>query len=306
MYKDSVKKILNNYSFQSPAIRSKLFRILNTGKLSGTGKMIISAVDQGFEHGADRSFLVNSFGYDPEYHYNFAIKNGLNALAGSVGFLETATANCPGMLPLILKINSSNSLMHKDCSPTQAITASVDDAIRLGCDAIGMTIYPGSSQFLNMVTDLAEIIKEAKSKGLAVIIWSYARGEGVSDPMAVDVISYGAQMACQLGADIVKVKIPNATVEKPEPKKLYAEHGIKFDTISDRIKIVVNSCFSGKRMVIFSGGEAKNDEQMIDDVSGIIGGGGNGSIVGRNIFQRKEVDAQKLVADMINDYSRLV
>ena len=304
MYTDSVKKILNNYSFQSVAARSKLFRILNTGILSGTGKMIISAVDQGFEHGADKSFAMNLSGYDPEYHYNFAVKNGFNALAGSVGFLETATANCPGMLPLVLKINSGNSLMHKDCSPTQAITASVDDAIRLGCDAIGMTIYPGSSQFLNMVTDLAEIIKEAKSKGLAVIIWSYARGEGILDPMAVDVISYGAQMACQLGADIVKVKIPNAAVEKPEPKKLYAEYGIKFDTISDRIKIVINSCFSGKRMVIFSGGETKNDEQMIDDVSGIILCGGNGSIVGRNIFQRKEPDAQKLVANMIKLYNK--
>ena len=190
---------------------------------------------------------------------------------------------------------------HKEKTPSFAVS---DFYYCFGCDAIGMTIYPGSSQFLAMVTDLSEIIKEAKSKGLAVIIWSYARGEGIFDPMAVDVISYGAQMACQLGADIVKVKIPNAAVEKPEPKKLYAEYGIKFDTISDCIKIVINSCFSGKRMVIFSGGETKNDEQMIDDVSGIILGGGNGSIVGRNIFQRKEPDAQKLVANMIKLYNK--
>jgi class I fructose-bisphosphate aldolase len=304
MYQKPIKQILSNYSTESVAVRSKLFRILNTGKLAGTGKMIISAVDQGFEHGADRSFAMNSVGYDPEYHYNFAAENGLNAIAGSVGFLEAALLNNPGIIPTILKINSSNSLMHKDCSPTQAITASVDDAIRLGCDAIGMTIYPGSSQFLDMVTDLAEIIKEAKSKGLAVIIWSYARGEGISDPMAVDVISYGAQMACQLGANIVKVKIPNATVEKSEPKKLYADYGIKFETIEDRIKIVVNSCFAGKKMVIFSGGETKNDNQMIDDVNGIISGGGNGSIVGRNIFQRKESDAKNLVSNMIKLYSK--
>jgi class I fructose-bisphosphate aldolase len=302
MYTKPIKNILNNYSFQSPAIKSKLFKILNTGKLSGTGKIIISAVDQGFEHGADKSFSINPPSYNPEYHYNFAIKNGLNALAGPIGFLETATTNHPGIIPLILKINSNSSLTHKNQSPNQAITASIDDAIRLGCDAIGMTIYPGSNQLLHMITDLSEIIKEAKSKGLAVIIWSYARGEGISDPMAVDTISYGAQIACQLGADIIKVKIPNATVENPEIKKLYTTHNIKFDTISDRIKIVINSCFAGKRMVIFSGGETKNDTEIINDISGIITGGGNGSIIGRNIFQRTEPDAQKLVTNIINKF----
>ncbi len=302
MYSNVVSKILSFYSYESPGIRARLYKILNHGQLAGTGKMIISAVDQGFEHGADRSFAMNTASYNPEYHYNFAIKNGLNALAGSVGFLETASGQYPGLIPLILKINSSNALMPKDSAPNQAITASVDDALRLGCDAIGLTIYPGSSQFLNMITDLAEIIKEAKSRGLLVIIWSYIRGEEIKDCMAVDLIAYGAQMACQLGAHIVKVKIPNATVEKPEPKKYYQDFNIPFVTISDRIKIVVNSCFAGQRMVIFSGGETKTNNEMYEDVKGILAGGGNGSIVGRNIFQRKEEDASKLVQNMIRFY----
>jgi len=135
-----VRKILAGYEADNPGTKGNLARILMHGRLGGTGKLVILPVDQGFEHGPARSFAPNPEGYDPHYHYQLAIDAGLSAYASTLGMLEAGADTFAGAIPTILKCNSANSLStNKD----QAVTASVGDALRLGCAAIGFTIYPG-------------------------------------------------------------------------------------------------------------------------------------------------------------------
>jgi class I fructose-bisphosphate aldolase len=288
-----IEKILSYYESENPGTKAKLFHILQTGRLAGTGKLIILPVDQGFEHGADRSFLGNQEAYDPHYHFKLAVEGGFNAYAAPLGMLEAGADTFAGRIPLILKLNSSNTLTPIQSTPDQAITASVSDALRLGCSAVGFTIYPGSSNAYNMFEEIKDIVKEAKSKGLAVVIWSYARGSDIAkeDEVALDVISYAAHIASLLGANIVKVKPPSNKVAKQEVKNLYEKHSLDYSTLDKRVAIVKRSCFNGRRLVVFSGGEAKDDISIYNEIAQIAKGGGDGSIVGRNMFQRKFSEA---------------
>ena len=274
------------------------------GKLGGTGRLIILPVDQGFEHGPARSFAVNPEAYDPEYHLNLAIDAGLSAFAAPLGLIETFASSYAGQIPLILKINSSNSLSRNSDAPTQAITGSISEAIRLGCSAIGFTIYPGSDDSLNMISEIQELAAEAKSHGLAVVVWSYPRGGNISKEgeTAVDIVSYAAHMAALIGAHIIKVKPPTEFLEDINAKKVYVDNKIPISTLRDRIKNVVDSCFQGKRIVIFSGGTAKNTEGLLNEIREIYNGGGFGSIIGRNSFQRPKKEALVLLSQIIDIY----
>ena len=253
-----VKAILDNYSRDSPGVKSNLVKILMHGKLSGTGKLVILPVDQGFEHGPARSFAINPSAYDPEYHFKLCIDAGLTAFAAPLGMLEACAGMYAGQVPLIMKINSSNSLSRNKEAPNQAITGSVNEALRLGCSAIGFTIYPGSDKSLDMMTDIQELTKEAKAKGLAVVIWSYPRGGDLSKEgeTAIDIVSYAAHMAALLGAHVIKVKPPWEFLENSDAKIVYLEQNIPIKSLSDRINHVVQSCFNGKRLVVFSGGSS--------------------------------------------------
>lgn len=300
----TVRNILENYKHNSPGVNANLARIMCHGALAGTGKMVIYPVDQGFEHGPDRSFTHNPESLDPMYHLNFAIDAKMNALAAPLGFIETIASESCGQMRLILKLNGGMFTRPKSSSPDQAVVASVDDALRLGCTAVGLTIYPGSGNTLEMLEEAAELTKEAKSKGLPMIIWSYSRGEDISKAgeTAIDITNYGAQVACLIGADIVKVKPPVNFVETSEAKKVMEKHKIDYSTLEKRIKMVKNSCFAGRRMVIFSGGEATTDEQVFEEITSIHKGGGNGSIIGRNAFKRPKEDALKLISKIIDIY----
>jgi class I fructose-bisphosphate aldolase len=299
-----VKEILSWYSSDSPGTLTNLARLLGTGKLGGTGKLVILPVDQGFEHGPARSFAPNPAGYDPDYHFQLAIDAGCNAYAAPLGFLEAGAAKFAGQLPLILKLNNSDSLAKPE-QPISALTGSVDEALRLGCAAIGYTIYPGSGARNRQYEDLRQLTEEAKRKGLAVVVWSYPRGAGVSKDgeTAVDVAGYAAQIAAQLGAHVIKVKPPKDFVEQAEAKKVFEKYAIPTKTLADRVRHVVQSAFNGKRIVIFSGGEAKGNEEILAEVRGIKEGGGFGSIMGRNAFQRPKADALKLLADVMAVYA---
>jgi class I fructose-bisphosphate aldolase len=298
-----VKKILSFYESDNPGSKTNLARLLMHGKLAGSGKMMILAVDQGFEHGPDRSFAANPAALDPHYHYQMALDTGLSGYAAPLGSLEAGADTFAGAVPTILKINSGNSLLGKNNPPDQAVTATVNDALRLGCSAIGFTIYPGSDASLELFEEIRELSLEAKACGLAVIIWSYARGNMSKEgETAIDVISYGAHMAALLGAHIIKVKLPSAHLEFPEAKQNYIKHGIKIDTAADRVKHVVDCCFKGRRMVIFSGGESKNTNSVLDDGKAIKAGGGYGSIIGRNCFQRPRPEAMKMLQDLTAIY----
>src|SRR5438067_7862799 len=299
-----VREILSWYPSDNPGTKTNIARMLNHGRLAGSGKMVILPVDQGFEHGPARSFAPNPAGYDPEYHIQLAIDAGCNAYAAPLGFLEAVAGKYAGQIPLILKLNNSDTLS-KGHPPCSAVTGSVKDALRLGCSAIGFTIYPGSSARNTMYEEIRELILEAKSVGLPTVIWSYPRGSGLAKEgeQAIDVTAYAAQIACQLGAHVVKVKPPKDVIYQDEAKKVFEKYAIPTKTLTDRVRHVVQSCFNGKRIVIFSGGEAKDTAGVIAEVKEIAAGGGFGSIMGRNSFQRPRDEALKLLADVMKIFA---
>lgn len=297
-----VKKILDWYESDNPGTKGNLARILMEGKLGGTGKLVILPVDQGFEHGPARSFAPNPAAYDPQYHFQLAIEAGLNAYAAPLGMIEAGASSFAGAIPTILKLNSSNSLA---TSKDQAVTGSVADALRLGCAAIGFTIYPASEYAFEQMEELRELAEEAKSAGLAVVVWSYPRGPGLdkAGETALDICAYAAHMAALLGAHIIKVKPPTAHISLEAAKKTYETQRIDTSTLAKRVEHVVQCCFNGRRIVVFSGGEAKNDVDAIyEEIRGLRDGGASGSIIGRNTFQRPKEQALAMLAKIIEIY----
>ena len=302
-FSERVKQILSWYPSDNPGTLTNLARLLNHGTLGGTGKMVILPVDQGFEHGPARSFAPNPPSYDPDYHFQLAIDAGCNAYAAPLGFLESGAGKFAGEIPLILKLNNSDALA-KLAEPCSAVTGSVKDAVRLGCVAVGYTIYPASGARNTMYQDLREIIEETKAHGLVAVVWAYPRGNGISKEgeTAIDVVAYAAQLAAQLGAHVIKVKPPKENIEQSEAKKVYEKYSIPVKTLSDRVRHVMQSAFNGRRVVIFSGGEAKDTSAILEEIRSIRDGGGFGSIIGRNSFQRPKDEALKLLRDVIGIY----
>ncbi|WP_438036068.1 class I fructose-bisphosphate aldolase [Sorangium sp. So ce204] len=298
-----VEQILSWYASENPGTLTNLVRLLNHGALAGTGKMVILPVDQGFEHGPVRSFAPNPEAYDPDYHFQLAIDAGCNAYAAPLGSLEAGAARFAGQVPLILKLNNSDTLAKVE-QPVSAVTGSVEDALRLGCVGVGYTIYPGSGARNRMYEDLREIALEARRRGLVVIVWSYPRGAGLSKQgeTAIDVCAYAATIAAQLGAHIIKVKPPTAHIEQEEARKMYEKYKIPIQTLADRTRHVVQATFGGKRVVIFSGGESKATDAVLEEVREMAAGGSFGSIMGRNAFQRPRAEALQLLADVIQIY----
>ncbi len=297
---DRVKEILSWYGSDNPGTKANLYRLMNTGALAGTGKFVILPVDQGFEHGPARSFQPNPEGYDPEYHVQLAIDSACNAYAAPLGFIEAVADKYAGRIPFILKANNSDTLAKVD-QPCSAVTASVEDALRLGCSAIGFTIYPGSGYRNTMYEQIRELILEAKSVGLPTVLWAYPRGAGISKDgeTAVDIAAYAAQISAQLGAHIIKIKPPKDFIEQAETKKVFEKYSIPTKTMAERVRHCVQSAFNGKRIVIFSGGESKGTEDLLAEVKELAAGGAFGSIMGRNAFQRPRPEALKLLGDVI-------
>ncbi|MEH6833840.1 MULTISPECIES: class I fructose-bisphosphate aldolase [Falsihalocynthiibacter] len=299
-----VQQILSKYEGETPGVKANLCRILMNGELGGTGKVIILPVDQGFEHGGARSFAANPAAYDPHYHYQLAIDAGLNAFAAPLGLLEAGADTFAGQIPTILKVNSANSLIPNAALKDQAITASVDDALRIGASAIGFTIYPGSSAGLDMFEEISAMREEAAAKGVATVIWSYPRGEALdkNGETAIDIAAYAAQIAALLGAHIIKIKLSTDHLSLPEAKAVYEEQKIDISTQAARVKHCMDASFAGRRIVVFSGGAKKGADSVYDDARAIRDGGGNGSIIGRNSFQRDRADALAMLSKLVNIY----
>jgi len=300
---ESVQRILAGYESDTPGTKANLARMLTWGRLGGSGRLLILPVDQGFEHGPARSFAANPAAYDPHYHFHLAIDAGLSAFAAPLGLLEAGAGTFAGRIPLILKLNSANGLARDRQAATQAVTAGIDDALRLGCAAIGFTIYPGSDAAYAMFEELAALAAEAKAKGLAVVVWSYPRGGALdaAGETAIDVVAYGAHMACLLGAHVVKVKLPTEHIAQSEARRAYQDNRVDIGTLAKRVAHVVQSCFNGRRIVIFSGGAAKQDvAALYDEVRAIRDGGGFGSIIGRNSFQRPRDEALAMLGQIVD------
>jgi class I fructose-bisphosphate aldolase len=301
---DRVQEILGWYSSDNAGTKTNLSRLLCHGKLAGTGKLVILPVDQGFEHGPARSFAANPGGYNPLYHFQLAIDAGCNAYAAPLGFLEAGAGQYAGQIPLILKLNSHDTL-HDEKDPLPSVSGSVNDALRLGCAAVGFTIYPGSSHCTTMYEQLREIAENAKGSGLAVVVWSYPRGSALSKEgeTAIDVVAYAAQIAAQLGAHVIKVKLPTAHLEQAAAKKVYESTKVPIATLAERVRHVVQSSFDGRRIVIFSGGAKSEDAHVFEEARAVRDGGGFGSIIGRNSFQRPKAEALKFLHTIMGIYS---
>lgn len=303
MIHERVRHILGWYGSETPGVRAQIARLLTHGALKNTGRLLVMAVDQGFEHGPGRCFLEHPDGFDPTYHAHLAMEQGLSAFAAPLGFLEHVVDRCAGQLPLILKLNHAWSLTPPGTEPHLAQVASVDDALRLGCIGVGWTLYPGSKCLGAQLEALRAVSCEAKSKGLVVVVWSYPRGAmSKQEERGIDVVAYGAHMACLAGAHIVKVKIPEPTfMAMHEP--FYRPLQPQWDDIGSRIRHILQSCFQGKRLVLFSGGEKKEPADLLNEVRAIHQAGGSGSIMGRNLFQRPRPEAEAFLRAVVATYA---
>lgn len=296
-----VDEILSWYPTADPRTVANLRRILLHGRTGGTGKLVVLPVDQGFEHGPGRSFAANPAGYDPRYHARLAIDAGCSAHALPLGACELVAPEYAAALPLILKCNSSDSL-YTGADPEPAVTASVEDAVRLGCAAVGFTIYPGSAGRNRMYEELRSLARDAAAAGLVLVVWSYPRGSGISKEgqTAVDVVAYAAHLAAQLGAQVIKVKPPTEHLESDAARAALDKAGVPLGTLADRVRHVVQSAFDGHRIVIFSGGAAKDTEAVLEENRQTALGGGFGTIMGRNSFQRPHDEAVALLHDVMD------
>lgn len=301
----TVQNILKNYEGETAGVKGNLARILMEGRLSGTGKMVILPVDQGFEHGPARSFAMNAAGYDPHYHYQLAIDAGLNGFAAPLGVLQAGADTFAGQIPTILKMNSANSLMGDGLGRNQAITASVGDALRLGCAAIGFTIYPGSDQQIEMYEEIVQLRREAAALGVATVIWSYPRGPAITKDgeTAIDVAAYAAHIAALIGAHIIKIKLSTDHLMLEDAKKVYLDERVDIASQAARVRHCVDAGFGGRRIMIFSGGAAKGEDAVLNDARAVMAGGGNGSIIGRNAFQRPRKEALALLDQLVQIYT---
>ena len=304
MLTEKVKRILSYYESDTPGTKANLARILMHGRLAGSGRLLILPVDQGFEHGPDRSFAPNRESYDPWYHFELARSAGLSAFAAPLGMLESGAATFAAEIPLILKLNNATSLARSTSGPDQAVSASIDDALRLGCVGVGFTIYPGSDQMYEQFEELRALAARAKQVGLAVVVWSYPRGGPLSkeDETAIDIVSYAAHIAALLGAHLIKVKLPSAAIHDQGVKEIYQKRDFTLESLEQRVAHIMRSAFQGKRLVVFSGGVSKSREDLLQEVRAIRDGGGNGSIIGRNTFQRPYSEALELLSAISEIY----
>ena len=275
------------------------------GRLGGTGKMIILPVDQGFEHGPARSFAPNPAAYDPHYHYQLAIDAGLNAYAAPLGMIEAGADTFAGQIPTILKMNSSNSLVPKVARlrPGDHRLGRRRAAARLRGDRLHRLSRLGARRS-TCSRRSPSCARRRRPRASPTVIWSYPRGEDLSKDgeTAIDIGAYAAQIAALLGAHIIKIKLSTDHLEQGEAKKVYEKQKIDVSTQAARVRHCMQAAFGGRRIVVFSGGAAKGEDAVYDDARAIRDGGGNGSIIGRNTFQRSREDALAMLGKLVEIY----
>jgi class I fructose-bisphosphate aldolase len=294
---ERAREILSWYSSDTPGVRKNIARLLNHGRLAGTGWLVILPVDQGFEHRPARSFAPNPPAYDPRYHFELAITAGCNAYAAPLGFLEAGPAEYADEIPLILKLNSSDSLDGGN-DPCPAMTGSVDDALRLGCAAIGFTIYPASVARKEMYGQIRALSEEAKRKGLAVVVWSYPRGSwrsGKSD-IPIDAVDYAAKMAAQGGAHIINLGFPTPFAGQPVDNRCGTDE-TSVAAASRCVRKIVEKALRNRRVALFLTGGG--NRSALDEARAIIHGGGMGSTIDPSILGHLRGEALQLLESVM-------
>jgi len=228
------------------------------GKIMKNGRILILAMDQGLEHGPTD---FNSKNINPEYVLDVAAQGGFTGLALQKGIARHYKECYSGKVPLVLKLNGRTNIVPKDDIYSSQV-ASVKEAVKLGADAIGYTLYVGSPREADLFRDFGRVQEEAEGYGLPTIVWAYPRGKHVQDEKSADTIAYAARVALELGADVVKVNYPGSV---------------------DGMKKVVAA--AGRCKVISAGGSKQSDAEFLAKVKEVIAAGGAGLAVGRNVWQ---------------------
>jgi|694.fasta_scaffold23319_6 class I fructose-bisphosphate aldolase len=301
-HKERVKEILSWYKYTNTSEQQKnLSKILNYGRIGGTGKVMILPIDQILEHGPGRAFEPNPIMYDPLEQAQFAVDGGFNAYAAPLGSLERGyEILARHNVPTILKVNSHTLMIPDNENPKPSIHSWVDDAVRLGCSAVGFTLYPGSIHSNEMEQQARMLIADARKAGLITILWIYPRGAGLikGQERAVDIIAYGVALGVSLGAQIIKVKLPIDSYGLSSNQEMRIYDNVPTETLTDRIKLVMKAAYNGHRIVIHSGGDYATAETLESEIRAIREGGAFGSIMGRNAFQRPTEEALNLIKNL--------
>lgn len=274
--------------------KTRLYRMLYQFG-PGQGKMLVLPIDQGLEHGP-RDFFENPAALDPEFQFRLAVEGGFSAIAVQIGLAEKHYPRYAGRVPLILKLNGKTEVPPDD-EAFSPLTSSVEDALRLGADAVGYTLYVGSPSQDRDFAQFNEVRRKALKVGLPVIIWAYPRGRHIEEKGGRDslwAIDYAARVAMELGADVIKLNFPQIHPEK------MAKHPKPYNTLQlsplEAMKKVVAS--AGRSFVLVSGGPKKGGEDLMETVQLSLQAGVTGFIFGRNIWQRPWADALKVVEEI--------
>jgi fructose-bisphosphate aldolase, class I len=274
-----------------PGKKARLYRILHEHGL-GNGTALFLPYDQGLEHGP-RDFFPNPFASDPKYILKLALEGNFNGIAIQIGLAEKFYWDYAGEIPLILKLNGKTDIPPGD-HPLSPVNATVADAVRLGADAVGYTLYVGSPAQERDFQQYRKVREDAQRLGMPLIVWSYPRGEAIDTKGGKDsfyAVDYAARTASELGADVVKVNFPH-----PEKRYAAADPYRRAFSSQDAIDAVVRS--ANRTLLLVSGGEWAGDEVMLEKARQSMGAGATGLIFGRNVWQREHSESLRFVAQL--------
>ena len=277
----------------APGKKTRLYRLLyQAGPANGT--LMVLPIDQGLEHGP-RDFLDAPDSADPEFQFRLAVEGRYSAIACQIGLAAKYYPRYAGQVPLILKLNGKTEIP-SDRQPLSPMLASVEDAVRLGADAVGYTLYVGSPLQDRDFAQMARVRQDAERFGLPVVVWSYPRGEAVDARGGKDTvyaIDYASRVALELGADIIKLNAPSIAAEKlAQAPKAYQRSWTEQEALAQ----VVGS--AGRALVIFAGGERGSHEAMLAKARACMEAGATGLIFGRNVWQRPKAEALAATRDI--------
>ncbi len=263
----------------------------------GEGKLLILPIDQGLEHGP-KDFFAHPESADPKYEYELALRGGYSAIALHIGLVDKYHEEYAGKVPLVLKLNGKTNIPPDD-EAFSALTATVEDAVRIGADAVGYTLFVGSPRQDEDIAQLRWVRQECDKYGMPLIVWSYPRGKHVDAKGGKEglfAVDYAARAALEMGADVVKLNFPNITpsVAEKQPEPYRSLHYSEFDAMSRVVKS------AGRAAVIVSGGDKISDDELLKKVQISVDAGACGFIFGRNMWQRSFDNATELTNKIKN------
>jgi len=273
--------------------RVRLHRLLYGGGV-GNGTLLVLPIDQGIEHGPV-DFFSNPASKDPDFQWRLALEGGYNAIACHWGLARMYMEKYAGKVPLILKINGKSNIP-SDAEAFSPLTASVEDAVSIGADAVGYTLYVGSPRQDDDIDQLRQVREACETWGMPLIVWAYPRGAAIGEKGGRDslyAVDYAARLAHEFGADIIKLNEPKKGDRDAQQPKPYNTLGWDAD---EGIRRVVES--AGRSMVLFSGGSKLGDDDLLDKANRTMAQGATGLIFGRNMWQRPMDEALAMTAQV--------